>query len=62
MPELPEALLDEAAQFAIYSEVAYARANRQAVFVVPERAQVKRLIVAAWPILTAPDETSDDGG
>ena len=58
MTELPEDRLDDAAQAAIYAEVAYARANRQAVFVVPERAQVKRLIRAAWPVLTA-TEASD---
>ena len=53
MTELTGALLDQAAATALAAELERARTERRPVFLMPERDQVKRLIAAAWPVLTA---------
>ena len=59
MTELPGALLDQAATAALAAELERARTERRPVFLIPEHGQVKRLIAAAWPVLTAGAGDSD---
>ena len=51
MPD--DTLLVQAARAALHAEIEHIRTARKAVFVIPAEDQVKRLIAAAWPVLTA---------
>ena len=59
MHESPaEDTLDRAARAALVAEMHHIYHAREVAFVLPAEAQVRRLIAAAWPILTEAGDTS----
>ena len=51
-----DTILGQAARTALAAEIDYIRSARKPVFVIPAEDQVRRLIAAAWPVLTGAGE------